>query len=130
VRTGAIGEPSWNLNATFNYIELDAWQQNSKFRLKASLHKGGGLRLPPIKGAGHSEARPLCGNPVWRLAFGLSLEFCSQAIKCLDLDSYWALQCQQLHCHNARGEPRGRRRQPYVAALTPTKSKFQPRLDN
>ena len=35
-------------------IELDAWKQNSKFKPKASLHKGGGLRpstgnlRPPI----------------------------------------------------------------------------------
>jgi hypothetical protein len=32
---------------------------------KASLHKEGGLRLPPTKGAGR-----LCGSTLWRLAFG------------------------------------------------------------
>jgi hypothetical protein len=29
--------------------------------------------------AGRSAARPLCGNPLWRLALGLSLEICSKA---------------------------------------------------
>ena len=61
------------------HIELDAWEQNSQLRPKASLHEGGGLRPPPTKGAGRSAARPLCGNPLWRLTFGLSWEFCSQA---------------------------------------------------
>ena len=86
------------------HIELDAWEHTSKLGPKASLHKGGSLRLPPTKGAGRSANRTLCGYPLWRLAFGLSLEFCSQefqvllpsiqfyVIKCLDLDCYWALQ--------------------------------------
>ena len=39
-------------------IKLDT---NSKNRPKASLHKGGGLRPPPTKGAGRSAARP----PLW-----------------------------------------------------------------
>jgi hypothetical protein len=46
---------------------------------KASPNKGGGLRPPPTKGARRFAARPLCGNPLWRLAFGLSLKLCSKA---------------------------------------------------
>ena len=29
------------------HIELEAWEQNLKLKPKASLHKGGGLRLGP-----------------------------------------------------------------------------------
>jgi hypothetical protein len=58
--------------------ELYALEQNPKLRPKASLHKGGGLR-PPHKGKGRSAARPLRGDPLWRLAFVVSLNFSSKA---------------------------------------------------
>ena len=58
-------------------IKLDT---NSKNRPKASLHKGGGRWPPPTKGVGRSAAHPLCGNPLWRLAFGLFFEFVSNSI--------------------------------------------------
>ena len=58
-------------------IKLDT---NSKNRPKASLHKGGGRWPPPTKGVGRSAAHPLCGNPLWRLAFGLFFEFVSNLI--------------------------------------------------
>jgi hypothetical protein len=54
------------------FFEADALEQHFKLRPTASLHKGGGIRPPPTEGAGRSAARPLCGNPLWRLAFSLS----------------------------------------------------------
>ena len=38
-----------------------------------------GRKTASIKEAGRSVARLCCGNPLWKLAFGLNVEFCSQA---------------------------------------------------
>ena len=60
------------------HIESDAWEQISTLRPEASLHKGF-----PQRGRAAEQPAPFVGGgrrppPLLRLAFGLTLEFCSQ----------------------------------------------------
>ena len=79
------------------HIELDAWEQNSQLRPKASLHKGF-----PQRGRAAERPAPFVGGgrrppPLWRLAFGLSLEFCSQACKSICIQFMLANPGNQMH---------------------------------
>ena len=61
------------------HIEVDAWEHNSQLRPKASLHKG-------VPQRGRAVERPATFSK--RLAFGVSLEFCSQASNSMQLNAW------------------------------------------